>query len=163
MKTIRTERLANDSHWFVIDGQECFIPWNWEVKVDMQAMTYIERSEDKEAWEASTLPTLNELKETGHQVEHGFPYKEYDINFPADFRELTPQKAAEVVEEFKAHGFNVTMSAIMHNYAAWKQDWKSGYRGEDFHLFTPCGCNPLSFCATTLHSSCEYWQHTYMC
>ena len=164
MKTIRTERQANDSHWFVINGRDYFLPWNWEIKVNLDNLTYLlPWGDDKAEWEASPLPTLNMLKAMGHNVEEGKPYKEYEIDFPAGYRELTPEKAHDIVDEFFAHGIPVTLDAIMHNYAAWKQDWKSGYRGEDFHLFTPCGCNPLSFRATTLHPSCENWQTTYMC
>lgn len=163
MENIRTEQQPNDAHWFIIDGQPCFIPWNWDIKVDMQNMTYLlPWGESEEEYKASSLPTLNDLKRDGVEVKEGFPYREYDIDLPG-VRELTPERAHDIVDEFFAHGINVTMDAIMHNYAAWCQDWKSGYRGEDFHLFTPCGCNPLSFRATTLHPSCSDWQTTYMC
>ena len=67
------------------------------------------------------------------------------------------------LKEFKDNGLNVTKEAIMHNYQAWRFDEKSGYRDEEnnYHLFSPCGCNPLSFRATTLHEKCADWQHTY--
>ncbi len=163
-QNIRTQQQPTDSHWFVIDGRDCFIPWNWEVKVNLTAMQYITPWGDgKEEWTQSDWPTLNEMKAAGMDVKLGHPYQEYDIDFPERFRRLTPKKAREVVAEFAEHGFHVTLDAVMHNYAAWKADFKSGYRGEDFHLFTPCGCNPLSFRATTLHPSCEDWQTTYMC
>lgn len=164
MRKIRTEQTASDSHWFVIDGQDCFLPWDWRTKVDMQSMTYIiPYGDDRGEWEVSPLPTLNDLVQQGHKVEEGVPYEKHDVDFPDSFRRLTPQKAFEVMLEFNAEGFPVTMGAIMHNYAAWCQGWKSGYRGEGFHLFTPCGGNPLSFRATTLHPSCDDWQTTYMC
>lgn len=163
MKDIRTTRQTSDSHWFVIEGQECFLPWNWETKVNMQTMQYIDGFDrDADEWKQSDWPTLNQLKASGKDVRNGFPYRAYDINLP-DVRVLTPEKAREIVQEFKDNGFNVTMDAIMHNYAAWTADFKSGYRGDDFHLFTPCGCNPLSFRATTLEESCADWQTTYMC
>ncbi|MBQ8713109.1 MAG: hypothetical protein IJ551_09880 [Prevotella sp.] len=160
METIRTTRQASDSHWFVIEGKEYFLPWNWENKVNLQTMQYVKSHTDE--WKTCDWPTLNQLRGSGVDVRNGFPYREYDINLP-DVRVLTPEKAHDIVEEFKANGFNVTLDAIMHNYAAWNADFKSGYRGEDFHLFTPCGCNPLSFRATTLEPSCEDWQTTYMC
>lgn len=165
MNTIRTTRQAGDSHWFVIDGKDCYLPWNWEVKVNMETMQFIlPWGEDKTEWEQSDWPTLNDLKHRmGVSVEDGHPYREYDIDFPDNVRELTPERAQEVVLEFNANGIPVTMEAVMHNYAAWHADFKSGYRGEGFHLFTPCGCNPLSFRATTLDPSCDDWQTTYMC
>lgn len=70
----------------------------------------------------------------------------------------------DVIDEFKEHGFHVTVDAIMHNYAAWCADFKSGYRDDenDVFLFTPCGCNDLCFNATHLEKDCEGWQQTYM-
>ena len=68
----------------------------------------------------------------------------------------------KTIEEFKSHGFNVTREALMHNYHAWRDDYKSGYRDEKngYHLFTPCGCNPLSFRASELSAETD-WQDTY--
>ena len=39
---------------------------------------------------------------------------------------------------------------------------KSGYRDEKngYHLFTPCGCNPLSFRVSSLEPELD-WQITY--
>lgn len=67
----------------------------------------------------------------------------------------------EVIKEFKTNGFNVTEEAIIHNFEAWKSDYKSGYKDESngYFLFTPCGCNELSFNATELIN--EDWQETY--
>lgn len=160
METIRTTRQAGDSHWFVIEGKECFLPWNWEIKVNMQTMQYVMPGSDE--WKACDWPTLNQLNLSDADIKEGHPYREYDIDLPG-VRELTPERAHDIVDEFFAHDIPVTLDAIMHNYAAWKADFKSGYRGEGFHLFTPCGCNDLSFRATTLDPSCDDWQTTYMC
>lgn len=160
MEAIRTTRQASDSHWFVIEGKECFLPRSWECKVNMQTMQYVKSYTDE--WETCDWPTLNQLRASGVDVRDGFPYRSYDIDLPG-VRVLTPKRARKIVEEFKANGINVTLDAVMHNYAAWLADFKSGYRGEDFHLFSPCGCNDLSFRATTLDPSCEDWQTTYMC
>jgi hypothetical protein len=67
----------------------------------------------------------------------------------------------EVIKEFEANGFNVTEEAIIHNFEAWKSDYKSGYKDESngYFLFTPCGCNALRFNATELTD--EDWQKTY--
>ena len=74
-------------------------------------------------------------------------------------------KIKKIIAEFRENGFNITREAILHNYKAWRYDMKSGYRDEEnnYHLFSPCGCNPLSFRATTLHKNCADWQHTYTC
>ena len=33
--------------------------------------------------------------------------------------------------------------------------------GNGYHLFSPCGCNPLSVRLSTLHDLCSDWQVTY--
>ena len=78
---------------------------------------------------------------------------------------LTKNKINEIVKYFKEKGYNVSHYAIEHNILAWFADEKSGYRDETngYHLFTPCGCNPLSIRLTTLHPLCEDWQQTYVC
>lgn len=79
--------------------------------------------------------------------------------YPPTPNEIT---AEEVAAEFKAHGFNVTTEALYHNAYWWSDDYKSGYRDEEngYHLFTPCGCNPLSFTASELVEGAD-WQKTY--
>lgn len=85
--------------------------------------------------------------------------KEYDID-PKGGLDID-----KVIAEFQDNGFNVTREAIEHNYNAWRFDMKSGYRDEEngYHLFTPCGCNPLSFRCSSLEEGCEDWQITYVC
>lgn len=67
----------------------------------------------------------------------------------------------EVIKEFAGHGFNVTEEAIMHNYEAWKGDFKSGFKDEEngYFLFTPYGCDTLYFIACELTG--VEWQKTY--
>lgn len=67
----------------------------------------------------------------------------------------------EVIKEFKTNGFNVTEEAIMHNFEAWRDDCKSGFKDEEngYFLFTPCGCNNLYFIACELTG--VEWQKTY--
>lgn len=62
----------------------------------------------------------------------------------------------------KKHGFNVEWEAIAHNLTAWEKDYKSGYRGKDYFLFTPCGCNKLRFDVMRLIDGLD-WQNTYEC
>lgn len=66
-----------------------------------------------------------------------------------------------VRNEFRNHGYDVTLDAISHNYEAWLNDEKSGYLDEDngYFLFTPCGCNQLRFFAEPLNG--EDYQKTY--
>lgn len=76
----------------------------------------------------------------------------------------TIQWVQQVRKEFSKLGFKVSERAIMHNYNAWAHDYKSGYRddGGGYHLFTPCGCNPLSFRLTALSDDSKDWQTTYI-
>ena len=106
----------------------------------------------------TTLNNLNAQK-LGHEV---YCYDEYNINLgnnPA----MGDKDIDAIIAEFEEAGFKVTKAAIMHNYYAWSADRKSGYRDEKngYHLFTPCGCNPFSLSATTLHDLCKDWQTTY--
>lgn len=103
--------------------------------------------------------TLNEQCENG--AKDVFCYDSHYIYLGYDF--YIEGIIDYVIDEFKQHGFNVTKEAILHNYSAWRCDYKSGYRDDanEYFLFTPCGCNPFSLSATTLHPSCEDWQHTY--
>lgn len=107
--------------------------------------------------------TLNKLKAQGNG-KTVYCYDEYDVNLGYNPR-ITGAKIDKIIKEFKAHGFNVTADALHHNYNAWRCDMKSGYRDEEnvYHLFSPCGCNPLSFRATTLNEHCKDWQETYSC
>lgn len=63
-----------------------------------------------------------------------------------------------------AHKGVSTREAVLHNFRAWSGDLKSGFRDDrnGYHLFTPCGCNPLSFRATSLEPELD-WQKTYEC
>lgn len=130
-----------------------FIPF--DSKLDVERGEYLTIADN--GYKRSQLPTLNDLVKRG-VVGECVPYDECDVyvddvaNFDAD----------KVVDEFRANGFEVEREAIMHNFEAWCDDYKSGYRGAYCHLFSPCGCNRLRFSATTLHKSCEDWQKTYV-
>lgn len=56
--------------------------------------------------------------------------------------------SAEVIAEFARHGYKVSELALEHNYNAWKHDFKSAFVENVVEVFTPCGCNPLSFTAS---------------
>lgn len=79
------------------------------------------------------------------------------------FPDLTAAMVEGIISEFAAHGFSVTSEAVWHNFFAWCNDLKSGYRDTDngYFLFSPCGCNPLSFHAEELNG--KPYQNTYEC
>ena len=106
----------------------------------------------------TTLNNLNAQK-LGHEV---YCFDEYNINL-GEQPQLNDKKIKEIIAEFEEAGHKVTKKAIMHNYCAWLDDLKSGYRDENngYHLFSPCGHNPFQLCLTTLHPLCEDWQTTY--
>lgn len=106
--------------------------------------------------------TLNNLKAQG-LGDTVYCYDEYDIDLGRP-RRLTRKDVDTMCDEFRENGFDVTPEAIMHNFSAWQGDLKSGYRDEKngYHLFSPCGCNDLSFRATTLDGRLD-WQTTYEC
>jgi hypothetical protein len=80
-------------------------------------------------------------------------------------REDLEDMVDDIVLWFNEHGYAVSPEAVGHNLSAWWGDMKSGYRDEKngYHLFSPCGCNPLSVRLTTLDKLCEDWQTTYSC
>lgn len=86
--------------------------------------------------------------------------KEYEIRLGRP-REIDVNS---IIKEFKEHGFNVTEEAIMHNFEAWRADFKSGYRDEEngCHLFSACGCNDFKLWASELEPDAK-WQTTYFC
>lgn len=145
-------------------------PHKYSAKVDLTNEMYILES-DEEEYETSTLPTFNDLVSEGIVKVVSCIERKYDINniplnsSSRDFVELDTKTIKKILKEFKDNGFNVTQRALIHNFSAWLGDMKSGYRDEEngYFLFTPCGCNPLSFRATTLHPKCADWQITYEC
>ena len=105
---------------------------------------------------------LNTLIREGKGKEV-FCYDQFDVDL-GWIRKMSDRRVKSIRETFRKNGFNVSEEAILHNFDAWLGDMKSGYRDEEngYHLFTPCGCNPLSFRATTLNPMCKDWQTTYI-
>lgn len=137
----------------------------WDFPIDLETMTYEPRLADESKGEVS----LNSLDGTVYAGEV-YCYDEcnyYHHIYPESF--ICPeQKRLEIdhIEAFfKDNGYNVSKEAIEHNFDAWLDDMKSGYRDEakGYHLFSPCGCNPLSMRLSTLHKLCDDWQQTYTC
>lgn len=141
-------------------------PHKYSAKVDLTNEMYILES-DEEEYESSTLPTFNDLVSEGIVKVVSCIERKFDMNniYQDRYRvsNLSEKKLKSIINKFKKNGFNVTREAILHNFSCWLGDLKSGYRDEEngYFLFSPCGCNPLSFRATTLHPKCADWQTTY--
>lgn len=67
-----------------------------------------------------------------------------------------PKEAAEIAQKI---GLDLTEEAFAENFDAWKNDYKSGHIYGDFHIFSPCGCNPLRF-SVSLNVGLD-WQKEY--
>ena len=145
----------------------------YAIKVDMDRKEFIGKYD--EGYDDCALPGLNTLMASGRVKGEFTPYRQYPV-YPEAFSECTDDIAwgdfdelvkkldvPAIVKEFADHGFVVSKKAIIHNFGAWLGDLKSGYRDRTCHLFTPCGCNPLSFRATELYPACSDWQTTYEC
>lgn len=150
------------------EDKECFINFATPFNIETGE---IYRGNDLKRTGKNGLPndapegftTLNNLKVQGNGNEVHC-YEEYDINLGVKPK-MGDKQINKIIAEFENAGFKVTKDAILHNYYAWAADFKSGYRDEEneYHLFSPCGCNPLSLRATTLHKLCSDWQITYEC
>lgn len=144
----------NHELWFEDNkGTKYDIPYYFLNRIDIDGLTlYKEGETDK-------FPTLSDLVENKVlRCVYGYKrvrrqYKVFDTN------RISIDK---LIAFFKGKGFNVTRKAIVHNINAYDVNMKSGYRDEKngYHLFTPCGANPLSFTATSLNKNCD-WQETY--
>lgn len=136
-------------------------PYRYDSKIDLENETYI--SSYEEDYKTSNLPTIQELVDIGIIKKISCIEKSFDIDFNENDKRSIDEVIQYTIKKFKENGFNVTEEAIRHNFNAWVLDMKSGYRDNEngYHLFSPCGCNPLSFRATTLHEQCEDWQQTY--
>lgn len=112
--------------------------------------------------------TLNSLIRSGkaeYEEVHCYDAAEYNEDvYPYD-KDFTDTEITHIVDFFKKRGFNVTKDAVKHQISAWESDFKSGYLDKEngYHLFSPCGCNPLSIRLSTLHPLCSDWQKTYEC
>lgn len=138
--------------------QDIYVPFYYGNRLDLREMK-VYSGED--AYKNPNLPDLNDLVRQQRLITRTI-YREYEINLGKSPRILSNKLARKICEEFKEHGFAVTEEAVRHNFDAWLADFKSGYRDEKngYHLFTPCGCNPLSFRASSLDERLD-WQKTY--
>lgn len=134
-------------------GEPIYGIYHWGTKIDLINRTCIYSTEKEYA--ASSLPTISELVAEGtlkvvDEIE--------ELNITG--RDVDLRDFDAVIAFAKEKGFNIEREALVHNVENWKMDYKSGYRGKECHVFTPCGCNPLSFCVTKLDERAD-WQKTY--
>lgn len=157
MRNLCDIEIGSATQYAEIDGGFTF-PFNYHnvnysSRIDIKGKTYArERDED-----GKDFPTVTELVEGGRM--RLFDYKKTICYEPSV---QTDPDFDEIVAYFKKGGLNVSREALEHNYNAWRCDLKSGYRDEanGTFVFTPCGCNSLSFTVTEL---CDRygWQETY--
>ena len=166
--TALTKGMLSSGRYFIEkhSGTAMYLPIWYGHRLDLRNMTITENSAEIDA--RTDLPDLNQLVKQGYLLEATI-YREHDI-YPKGYphcdcrRKLQDAEIETIIAEFKEHGFDVTKEAILHNYYAWIGDLKSGFRDAEngYHLFSPCGCNPLSFRASSLEDELN-WQDTYSC
>lgn len=159
MKKLELIPRSNWNTYFVTPDEKLSFPLNLDEisylsHVDLENKTYVEGL----GGTPSELPTINKLIAEGKLIERH--YQEEITLETNSFSHRASYK--KWMEYFKAKGFNVTRAALEHNFKAWILDSKSGYRDEEnnYFLFTPCGCNKLSFNVTRLDKHFD-WQETY--
>lgn len=149
------ENSDNYEVWFeTIDGIKLDIPYYFLNRIDLENLVLYKNDE------TDKFPTLNELVADNKLIcKHC--YVEVDLSYKTFKSKISIKR---IQKFFKRNSFNVTEEAIMHNFNAYLNDAKSGYRDEEngYHLFTPCCHNPLSFRLTSLNKNCD-WQTTYCC
>lgn len=69
--------------------------------------------------------------------EYGNKRKSNDRDTMIDFYSL--------VKIAKENGFDIPAEVFIHNYEAWRCDYKSGFHYNGVNVHTPCKCNDLSF------------------
>lgn len=160
MKKLSSIVRDNDIRYFQTPNGEIMFPLNlneitYRSHIDLENGLYSPREYDEKP---SEFPTINDLIKSGELIE-----KEYVDKVCLDTNSFNKRSQYKKWQQFfKESGFNVTIEALKHNHHCWLMDSKSGYRDEEnnYHLFTPCGCNPLSFTATRLDEHFD-WQETY--
>ncbi|MBE6244239.1 MAG: hypothetical protein E7108_01790 [Bacteroidales bacterium] len=132
--------------------------WDSDSKINLVTLEYCTIA-DKE-YKNSVWLTLAQLLNAG-VVKEGSDLEECSFETDVCLEHYKGNLDIDaVLAYFKAHGYNVDRDAVTHNLRAWQDDMKSGYRGKDYFLFTPCGCNRLRFDAMRLIAGCD-WQYTY--
>ena len=162
----REKGLMKNGRYFIrtSDRTPMYIPIWYGNRIDLEGLL-LYQGEECDA--NPDIPDLTTLVKTG-KVEEAEIFRSHEVNVTAFTdctcrRKFTEKIIQNILQEFKNKGFNVTREALTHNFRAWHADLRSGYRDEanGCHLFTPCGCNPLSFRVSSLEEDLD-WQTTYM-
>ena len=156
----------NDGRVISLFDEDNHFYLRFDYPLDLENGTYEEKEYSPTPDYDDSVVNLNNLIKQGKAKEvHCYDICEYNEDvYPNEFI-YSPAKIRKIHNYFVDHGYNVTSDAIQHNLLAWMGDYKSGYRDDrnGYHLFSPCGCNPLSLRVSTLHPLCEDWQTTYTC
>lgn len=168
ISTARSKGMLRDGRYFIHaqSGTPLYLPIWYGHRLDLKNMLVTESRDEIPL--RPEFPDVNQLVKEGYILEATI-YRCHDID-PQGFGDrfdappLSQKLIRAILAEFREHGFNVTREALLHNFRAWSGDLKSGFRDDrnGYHLFTPCGCNPLSFRATSLEPELD-WQKTYEC
>ena len=164
---MRTLSYNNEVSFFeIVATGEKFAFISFDSKVDVVTKQFCSRGDFE--YKKCQYPTINELIANG-VVKEGQAYREHTVVVGvyacANCKDVTvveEYNAEKIVEIFRDKGFVVELEGIQHNYSAWCADYKSAYRGEHCHIFSPCGCNSLKFRVSELHPACADWQTTYI-
>ena len=160
--------LLNDGRVISIFGEDNKMCMRFNEVIDIEKGVIYDRCELTEQDKMNGLTTLNDIIGEGLGKEVTcYDCIDFDLNiYPCDVSKGDEEKIInKAYRFFKKNGVVVTKEAIRHNFDCWKYDYKSGYRDDanGYHLFSPCGCNPLSMRRTILHPLCDDWQTTYYC
>lgn len=134
-------------------GEQFPMALSYETLVDLDRMTCCDSGD-----------TLEALIAEGKVVEKSYIERECLFALPEHQERIIAHGGDlfdYIKEYFHENGFEVSIDAIRHQYDSWSADVKSGYRGEDYFLRTPCNCNPFTITAMTLSDKCSSWQKTY--
>lgn len=154
---------SSDPRYFSVNGTNITFPLNppimrYSTLIDLDNLTYGEVGE-----------TLQELIDKGLITEQSY-VNNVDFEIADHFEDMgkkginTREKFYKYIQDFfLSHGYKVSLTGIRHQYECWRDDCKSGYRGRNYHLFTPCRHNPFSVRLSTLSPICKEWQKTYWC
>lgn len=150
------------------DGRKFYgLRYRMDSKVDMQTGDYITISDPR--YEASELPTVNELKANKvlSLVDELFIDDIYidsitgpttGIRSEEEIEELGKEISAKFKEKL---GLEIPPEAFYHNLGAWMRNFKSAYvYNEKYHFFTPCGDNRFRIGVEKFVGA--EWQETYI-
>lgn len=169
-ETQRGVRLNDGRVISIYDKDNNFcLKYNWVIDLDkgiiVRRVDYGGNITEEEI--AKGYTTLNRLlAEKKAKDVNCYNSLDFDMDVYMDDPKLDKKvNAKKIMQFFRDNGFNVTSEAVKWCFENWKSGFKSGYRDEKngYHLFNPCGGNPLSIRLTTLNPLCEDWQTTYWC